>query len=177
MPRSRKAAASRSPGTSARGTIALVSGAETYPITIFVKPPTNRVAAWIVERLRRRSGAELLPPHHAMEAAYAALERKRVVVFVQDQRHNRGNRRPFFGAARAHVTGVRGDGVAHEAPLFGIRQWKENGVHHLRVERLDWSIPEDRDEAVPRSPSGPQQFYESAIRQRPWSWLGYTTGG
>jgi len=151
--------------------LALVSGAEAYPITIFVKPPANRIAAWIVERLRRRSGAELLPPHHAMEAAYGALERKRVVVFVQDQRHNRGIDVPFFGTPALTSPAFAAMAWRTKAPLFGIRQWKEADVHHVRVERLDWPIPEERDEAVRLLTERSQQFYESAIRERPWSWL------
>jgi KDO2-lipid IV(A) lauroyltransferase len=151
--------------------LALVSGAEAYPITIFVKPPANPIAAWIVERLRRRAGAELLPPRDAMAAARAALERRRVVVFVQDQRHNQGMDAPFFGAPALTSAAFAAMAWRTKAPLLGIRQWKEGQVHHVRVERLDWPVPADRDEAIRVLTERSQQFYESAIRERPWSWL------
>jgi Kdo2-lipid IVA lauroyltransferase/acyltransferase len=151
--------------------LALVSGALAYPITIFVKPPANPIAAWVVERIRRRSGAELLPPHGAMEAANKALEARRVVVFVQDQRLNRGIDVPFFGALALTSPAFAAMAWRTKAPLFGIRQWKEGGVHQLRVTRLDWPVPADRDEAIRVLTERSQQFYEAAIRERPWSWL------
>ena len=68
--------------------LALISAAHRIPITIFVKTPTNPLVAWWIRRVREESGLELLPPHSSAIAAYRALKRGRLVVFVQDQRHN-----------------------------------------------------------------------------------------
>lgn len=151
--------------------LALVSVAEQVPVTIFVKTPSNRLVAWIIERLRRRTGMELLGPDGSMEAAYDALARGRVVTFTQDQRRNRGLAVPFFGRPALTSAAFASMAWRTRAPLYGGWQWVRDGRYEARIVRLDWPIPEDREQAIRELTARSQRFYEATIRSAPWSWL------
>lgn len=152
--------------------LCLISAARELPVTIFVRQPSNPLAAWLIARARRRADIELLPPRGSMEAAYRALERGRVVVFVQDQRHNAGIPVPFFGRAAWTSPAFGAMAWRTRAPIFGVWQGREPGGRHwVAAERLDWAIPADREAAVRALTEQSQRFYEQKIRSRPWSWL------
>ena len=152
--------------------VAITSAAAHLPVTIFVRTPANRMAAWVVERLRRRSGLELLPPRGSMDRAYDAVRRGRVVVFVQDQRHNTGLAVPFFG--RPALTSAAFGAMAWRtrAPLFGGWPTRDpDGRLRVTIEPLGVAIPEDRDEAIAALTEASQRFYEDRIRAAPHGWL------
>lgn len=154
--------------------LALVSGGETTPVTIFVKPPTNRFAAWVVARLRGGSDVQLLPPRGSMAAAYAALDAGRLVAFVQDQRHNNGVPSTFFGRPAQTSAAFAAMVWRRRAPVFGMWQWREpDGTHRGRMVPLVLQIPEDRDAAIAALTQASQDFYEAQIRAYPadWWWL------
>jgi KDO2-lipid IV(A) lauroyltransferase len=152
--------------------LALVSAGFHVPITIFVREPTNRLAAWALARVRGRSDVELLPPRGSMSAAREALERGRLVVFVQDQRHNDGVEVPFFGRPALTSAGFAALAWRSRAPVFGAWQWWDgDGGHQLRFETLEPIFPETRDEAIVSLTRFSQAFYEDRIRERPHSWL------
>ena len=153
--------------------LALVSGARHVPATIFVKTPSNPVAAWLVGRLRARADLELLPPKGSMAAAEAALDRGRLVIFVQDQRHNAGVPAPFFG--RPALTSAAFAALLHKRrpPVVGIYQTLDERGGAVMIEPLQIEIPEDRAVAIPAITAATQAFYEDRIRRRPeaWWWL------
>lgn len=152
--------------------LVLIRASERIPVTIFVREPKNRLAGWLIRRLRGRGDLELLPPRGSKEAAYRALERGRVVVFVQDQRHNTGIPVPFFDRAAWTSPAFAAMAWRTRAPIFGAWPRREDdGRHRVRVERLDWEIPEDRDAAIEALTEQSQRWTEARIRQRPWSWL------
>lgn len=152
--------------------LGLISAAEHIPITIFVKTPANPVAAAIINRLRGQADLELLPPRGSMEQAYAALARGRVVAFVQDQRHNAGLPVPFFGRPARTSPAFAAMAWRTRAPLYGAWPSREaDGTYQARFERLDWEIPEDREEAVQRLTAQSAAWYEAQIRARPRAWL------
>lgn len=152
--------------------LGLISAAEVVPVTIFVKTPANPLAAAIIQRLRARADLELLPPRGSMEAAYAALDRGRVVAFVQDQRHNSGVPVPFFGRPARTSAAFAAMAWRTRAPLFGAWPSREpDGAYHARIERLDWAIPEEREAAIERLTAASAAWYESKIRARPRAWL------
>jgi len=152
--------------------LALVSAGEKVPASIFVKPPSNPLVARWIKRGRHLSGLELLAPKGSALAAYRALKKGRLVVFVQDQRHNAGIPVEFFG--RPALTS-RGFGVLAArtgAPLFGTWQWRdETGHHHVAFEPISVDLPDEKDAAVLALTQASQQFYEEKIRERPHSWL------
>jgi KDO2-lipid IV(A) lauroyltransferase len=148
--------------------LALISVAHHIPVTIFVKTPANPLAAWWIRRMRERAGLELLSPAHSAVAAYRALKRGRLVVFVQDQRHNSGIPVPFFGRPAWTSRGFGVLTARTQAPVFGAWQHRDaiTGEHHLHIEPL---VLEDRtDDAIT---AASQQFYERKIKERPHSWL------
>ena len=152
--------------------LALVSAGERIPITIFVKPPTNRFAARWIHAIRSKAGIELLGPSRSALAAYRAVRDGRLLVFVQDQRHNEGVASPFFGRPALTSRGFGVLAARTKAPLFGATQWRdERGQHHIRIEPLDIDIPASEDEAVSVLTDASQRFYEQTIKIRPHSWL------
>ena len=152
--------------------LGLISAGAAVQASIFVRLPANPLAAWWIMRKRQQSGLQLLPSSGSALSAYRALRAGRLLVFVQDQRHNQGIAVPFFG--RPALTS-RGFGVlAYRtgAPLFGAWQYRdERGHHHIEIEKLDIALPEDPDAAVLTLTEASQTFYEQKIKQHPHSWL------
>jgi len=151
--------------------LALVSLGDHVPVTIFIKEPSNKLAAALITHIRGQSDVELLPPANSMAAAYAALERGRLVMFVQDQRHNKGIEVPFLGRPALTSAAFAAMAWRTRAPLFGMHQWRgEDGKLHQKVFPLDTAIAEDRDAAIAALTQASQEFYAEGIRRRPWSW-------
>ena len=151
--------------------LALISAAQHIPITIFVKTPANPLVAWWIRRMRERAGLELLPPHASALAAYRALKRGRLVVFVQDQRHNQGIPVPFFERQAWTSRGFSVLAARTNVPIFGAWQSRDEktGVHTMHIETL--SIDPRSPDHISDITRQTQQFYESKIRERPHSWL------
>ena len=151
--------------------LALISAAHHIPITIFVKTPSNPLVAWWIRRTREAAGLELLPPHSSALAAYRALKRGRLVVFVQDQRHNQGIPVPFFGRPAWTSCGFAVLAARTGAPVFGAWQSRDekDGTHSMQIEPL---LLESRSpDHIQDITAATQQFYEHKIRMRPHSWL------
>jgi KDO2-lipid IV(A) lauroyltransferase len=150
----------------------LISAGECVNATVFVRTPANPLVARWIERARLRTGLQLLAPSGSAMAAYRALRSGRLLVFVQDQRHNQGIPVPFFG--RPALTS-RGCGVLAArtgAPVFGARQWRDaSGNHHISFERLPMNVSEDPETAVRELTEASQRFYEDRINLAPHSWL------
>jgi KDO2-lipid IV(A) lauroyltransferase len=152
--------------------LCLISAAQEVPISIFVRPPTNPLLAWWIKRERERAGLELLSPRGSAISALRALKRGRVVIFVQDQRHNQGIPVPFFGRPALTSRGFGLLAARTGAPLLGATQWRdEDGQHHIKVERLDPTLPADAEAAADALTTFSQAFYEERIRRNPHSWL------
>lgn len=156
--------------------LAMVSFARQVPLTVFVKAPSNPVARWVLRRLRTLGGTDLqlLPPAGSMADAHEALNKGRLVVFVVDQRHNRGVPVPCFGRPAWTSAGFAVMAWKTRAPLYGTWQRRDpDGRVRGDLERLDWPIPEDRDEAIATLTAQTQQWVESKVRRWPadWWWL------
>lgn len=153
--------------------ITLLSLARHVPVTIFVKPPSNRLAAWVIGALRGQEDLELLPPTGSMSAAYDALERGRMVMFVQDQRYNHGIPVDFLGRPALTSAGFASMVWRTKAPVVGVWQYKEGGEHHVSVSSLAFEIPEERDVAIVALTEKSQRFYADQIKDNPsnWWWL------
>ena len=151
--------------------LALISAAQHIPITIFVKTPANPLIAWWIRRLRERSGLELLAPTASAVAAYRALKRGRLVVFVQDQRHNQGIPVQFFGRPAWTSRGFAVLAARTDVPIFGAWQWRDQhtGIQKMHIETL--TLDQRNPEHIPEITLQTQQFYERKIRKRPHSWL------
>lgn len=148
----------------------LVRCSERVPVTVFVKRPSSRIAAWALDRLRGGGDLELLPPRGAFAAAERALRAGRVVLLVQDQRHNPGPAVPFFGRPARTSEGyarLRALADALGAPTYGALAWRRpDGVAEGSLTRLN--APEHGDLTA-----WTQHFHEAAARAQPgdWWWL------
>ena len=152
--------------------LALCAAAKQVPATIFVKLPTNRLAAWWITRMRQKSNIELLSPTGSAFSAFRALRKGRLVVFVLDQRFNDGIAVPFFGRQARTSRGFALMLLRTRAPVFGAWQWRDNqGRHRLAVEALSPDIPDDVDEATLALTAWSQAWTEQKIRTAPHSWL------
>ncbi|MEC7948891.1 MAG: lysophospholipid acyltransferase family protein [Myxococcota bacterium] len=151
--------------------LALLSLADHTPVTIFVRQPSDQLARAVVARLRTHPDLELLPPRGAMERAYAALAEGRLVLFVQDQRHEPGIAVPFLGRSAWTSAGFAVAAWRTRAPVFGMVQYRdEDGQHVVHLRPLELDVPDDRGAAVGMLTAASQQFYEAVIRARPWTW-------
>ena len=154
----------------------LLAAARRVPITVFLKVPSNPLAARAIERLRADPEVDLepLPVRGSMDAARAALERGRLVVFVLDQRHQDGVAVPFFG--RPAWTSAAFAAMVHRLRprLYASVQWRDHrGMVHARALPLSWEVPDDRDTAIRVLTARTQRWIERRVRERPgdWWWL------
>jgi KDO2-lipid IV(A) lauroyltransferase len=154
--------------------LALLTGAARVPVAIFLRPPSVRLArAWIAA-VRRRVGIWALGPAGSLPAAAAARRAGRLVVFVQDQRHNRGRPVELLGRPAWTSTGLAGFLWDEQAPLWGITQgFGPDGRLVVRFTPLALSAASSRKEAVERWTADVQSWLEAEIRARPdaWWWL------
>lgn len=156
--------------------ICLVEAAKIAPLTVFLKVPSNPLAARAIARLRSQPGVDLqpLPVEGSLEAAEAALGQGRIVVFVLDQRHAAGIAVPFLGepawtsaafAALAYRTGAR---------VFASAQWRDaEGGIVARAIPVDWPRPIDRAPFVLEWTRRTQEWLGERVLERPgdWWWL------
>ena len=102
-----------------------------------------------------------------------ALEAGRMVMFVQDQRHNRGIVAKFLG--RPARTSAAFAAMVHRtrAPVVGLWQERTRSGHRCWFQPLPVDIPEDRDQAIPILTQVSQDYYSSQIKTQPanWWWL------
>ena len=154
--------------------LALVALGRRRPVTVFVKTPSNPLAARFIRWQRGRSDLELLPVSGSMGRAYEALDAGRLVVFFLDQRHNDGVPADFLGRpaltspAFASMVWRRRPSVVGLWPRLG-----PDGRHHLDVEPLDLGVPEDRDAAIEAITQASQDWLSAKVRAHPdgWWWL------
>jgi KDO2-lipid IV(A) lauroyltransferase len=150
--------------------LALVSGGAVAPVTIYVREPRSRLAAGLVRWLRGRSDVQLLGPGSRLEAGRRALEAGRVVVMVQDQRHNAGLEVPFFGQPARTSAGFAAIYLSHRPPVVGIAHRRgPDGRLRVKVEPL--AVPEGL--GLEEITAWTQSWMEAQIRSQPaaWWWL------
>ncbi len=152
--------------------LALMSFGRRHPVSLYVKQPSNPLAAWALARLRRRSPLQLLDPAQGLEAGRRALDAGRILILVQDQRLNGGQPAPFFG--RPAWTSLAFGRLAAERSLPCIGLWphrRRDGSHGIEVQVLVF------DEACWADPlamtAASQAWVEARVRAHPdgWWWL------
>lgn len=153
--------------------VMLLSLADRVPVTIFIREPSGWLARRLVAWLRAQAAdLELLTAADSPRRAYEALAAGRLVLLVQDQRHNGGLTVPFFGRPCLTSPAFGAMAWTSRAPLLGIQQWiTPRGAYHARLVRLSVEIPAGRDAAIRALTAESQRFYEDSVRLRPGSWL------
>ena len=158
-------------GHSSAWDIALLSLADQVPVTIFLRRPSNRILAKFIAHHRNRSNIEGLFGRNCMARAYEALGEGRLVVFVQDQRHNDGITTSFFGRPCQTSAAFASMLYRQKGPVFGMWQHNEGSRIHVDVRPLRLEIPNDRQQAITVLTQQSQNFYADKISEKPHSWL------
>ncbi len=142
-------------------------------LSCIVKPPADPWSAALVERARRARGVELIPPRHAMDRVYQAIEEGRVVIFTMDQRFNDGIELPFLGRPALTATGLAAAARRSRVPVFLVWQWREGvGRHVMHVSPAFEHLWTDDPEAdIARATAQYNEALAGCIRQRPHGWL------
>lgn len=151
--------------------LALLTGARAVPVAIFLRPPRFGPARRWIAAVRAQADIWALHPRRSLPAAAAARHAGRLVVFVQDQRHNPGRPVPLFGRPAWTSTGLAGFLWDEGAPLWAITQrFGPDGRLVVRFTPLRLPEAGSREEAVARWTAAVQQWLEDEIRRAPESW-------
>lgn len=153
--------------------VALLAWADAFPLAIFLKTPKD---PWVRDRLaelRRAHDVMALETGATLHDAYVALDAGRSVMFVQDQRFDRGVTSPFFGRPAKTSAALAVAALKTGRPVFGAWQWREGiGRHRLKIERLPLPTPTgDRAADIQAITDAANRWYETCIRAYPHGWL------
>lgn len=152
--------------------IMVTSLARKVPVTAFIRQPSSPWAARFVAWLRQRgTDLELLTADDDPRRAYRALQSGRLVLLLQDQRHNSGPNVLFFNRPCRTSPAFGAMAWMERPPLLTISQWREGRRHRARIEPLHIDIAKARRTAVMELTQASQDFYEQTIRQHPHAWL------
>ncbi len=153
--------------------ISLLALADATPTALFLKPPADPWARERIAALRARHGLLGLSTGATLADGYAALDSGRALLFIQDQRFNRGINSPFFGAACRTSTGFAVTILRTGRPVYGV--WQQRlGVGRHRFWITPFSMPaRTGHEAldVQALTDAANAWYADRIREHPAGWL------
>lgn len=148
--------------------VALLGWARAMPLSIFLRTPKSTWVQSLLARYRDANGVHRLETGADMAAAYRALSAGRNVMFVQDQRHNKGPALPFFDRPARTSLGAAVAAQKTGCPIYGAWQWREGtGRHRLVLERIVVAPTDD----VHTVTTALNAFYARQIAARPHGWL------
>jgi KDO2-lipid IV(A) lauroyltransferase len=146
-----------------------------YPLAVVVRPLD---AGWLnplAERLRLRTGVELIDKRKALRPILAALARGSMVGILLDQNAARseGVFVPFFGRPASTSRSVALLALRTGAPVVPIFARRERDGRHRVIVRAPLDVPEEGDrEAMVTALTGRcTEVIETAIREAPEQWL------
>jgi KDO2-lipid IV(A) lauroyltransferase len=146
-----------------------------YPLAVVVRPLDSRWLNPIAERLRRRTGVELIDKRGALRPVLTALARGGMVGILLDQNAARseGVFVPFFGCPASTSRSVALLALRTGAPVVPIFARREaDGRHRIMVQApLDPPKTSDREAAVAELTARCTEVIEAAIREAPEQWL------
>lgn len=136
--------------------------------TVVVKVPRSASVAELMDRVRTGYGLGLLPNDRGvMPQVYDLLEAGQLVVFVLDQRLNRGIPVPFFGRAALTAPALAAAAARTDLPVYFLEYWREGTGRH--GSRFTGPLP--RTGRLEDDTAAFTLRIEEAIRSRPHSWL------
>ena len=136
--------------------------------TVVVKIPRSKPVAALMERVRTSYGLGLLANRSgSMPRVYELLDEGQVLVFVIDQRLNRGIPVPFFGRPALTAPAIAAAAAKTGLPVYFVEFWREGTGRHGA--RFSGPLP------VTGRAEEDMALYtlriEEAVRRRPHSWL------
>ena len=142
------------------------------PLSVVLRPLDQPRLDRVIERLRRRTGAELISKRRALPDVLDALRRGRMVGILLDQNATRaeGIFAPFFGTPASTSRGLAVIALRTEAPVVPVFIRRlERGRHLIEVGPV---VPPPERDVVAFTTSF-NEAIEKAIRRAPeqWFWL------
>jgi Kdo2-lipid IVA lauroyltransferase/acyltransferase len=142
------------------------------PLSVVLRPLDQPQLGRVVERLRRRTGAELISKRRALRDVLDALRRGRMVGILLDQNATRaeGIFVPFFGTLASTSRSLAVLALRTEAPVVPVFIRRlEDGRHLIEVRPL---LPPPEGDVVALTACF-NETIEAAIRRAPeqWFWL------
>ena len=137
------------------------------PISLIARVPSDASTRATIRSLRLSYGLEILPPEGSFFQAAKAYERGRVVVFLLDQRHNRGIPVEFFGQKAWTSRALALLAQRKDAPVFGAWAYREGFGRHQFKLKGPMSLTGD----IENNTALFSQFMEERIRECPAHWL------
>jgi KDO2-lipid IV(A) lauroyltransferase len=142
-----------------------------WPLSVMVRPLDSPLLDGLVERLRLRSGVEIITKRHGLQDVLDALRRGRMVGVLLDQNASRreGVFVPFFGTPASTSRGLALIALRSGAPVLPTFIRRLPGGRH--VVEVGPRIPADRD--VVAYTAAFNRALEEAIRRAPeqWFWM------
>ena len=153
--------------------LAAAHGLVGLPLSIVTRPLDYPPFDDLVDRFRRRSGAELIVKRQAVREVLTALRRQRMVGILLDQNATRaeGVFVPFFGSPASTSKGLALLALRTGAPVVPIFLRREpDGRHCMDVGA---AVPPPEDGQVATYTSTFNRVLEAAIRRAPeqWFWM------
>ncbi|MGH7311813.1 MAG: lysophospholipid acyltransferase family protein [Candidatus Rokuibacteriota bacterium] len=146
-----------------------------YPLAVVVRPLDSRWLNPLAERVRLRTGVELIDKRGALRPVLAALSRGGMVGILLDQNTARseGVFVPFFGCPASTSRSVALLALRTGAPVVPIFARREGGGRHRIIVRPPLDAPKtgDREAAVAELTGRCTEVIEAAIREAPEQWL------
>jgi len=137
------------------------------PATTIVKIPSQPDIAALMERIRLAMTMELLPPKGSMPRIYEQLGEGRLLVFLLDQRHNKGIPSEFFGRPAWTSPALAAAAARTGCPVFPLHYYRTGIGRHAVAIHPPLALTGEIGEDTRRF----QCFYETRIRERPHNWL------
>ena len=146
-----------------------------FPLTIVTRPLDSRGLNAIAERLRERTGVELVDKRQAVRPILQALAAGRLVGILLDQNASRheGVFVPFFGHLASTSKSVAVLALRTGAPVVPIFTWRERrGRHRIAIGKTV-PVPSGLGsaEAIVEMTRRCTEVIEEAVRMRPDQWL------
>jgi Kdo2-lipid IVA lauroyltransferase/acyltransferase len=144
-----------------------------WPLSVMVRPLDSPLLDGIVERLRLRSGVELIAKRRGFQDALDALRRGRMVGILLDQNASRreGVFVPFFGTPASTSRGLALIALRSGAPVLPAFIRRLPGGRHVVEVGPCIAAPAGRD--VVAYTAAFNRALEAAIRRAPeqWFWM------
>jgi len=143
------------------------------PLSVVLRPLDEPALDGVVDRLRKRTGAELIVKRRALRDVLDALRRGRMVGILLDQNAARaeGVFVPFFGTPASTLRSLAVLALRTEAPVVPVFIRRLAGGRHVVEIRPPVPPPADGDAAAFTARFN--EAIEEAIRRAPeqWFWL------
>lgn len=154
--------------------VGLLAIGDTVPTACFLRPPADPRARRFIAGLRDQHDVVRLEAGASLKDAGALISGGRSVLFVQDQRFNRGLEVEFFG--RPALTSAAFAVCVLKDPArraWTAATWREGPARHcVRIDPFPLPpLTGDREEDVRRITQATARWYEDRIRERPHGWL------